>query len=97
MKHSELWSSGAPELRAPEPEPYNHVPSGDSGIDYESIEVPPSPDEPGAGETRERALDAELGMAFGLLEKKPETGLKEPMAVPRREDRREVEEANQEI
>ena len=46
-------------------EPTHQAPSGDAGVDHESREVPPSPDEPGLGETRQVPQGPPGGFDYG--------------------------------
>ena len=70
----------------------------------ESGEVPFPIDEPGGGETHgfegsipEARVSVEPGMDIDIVEENVDTGLKELMAVLRRDERLEIEEANREI
>ena len=90
-------------------EPVHQAPSGDAGVDFESREVPPSPDEPGIGETREMRSEDEPyavplcpdgqeipGMEVDLVEE-TDNDLKAIMAVMRRDEKAEIQEANAEM
>ena len=74
-------------------------------MDDESREVPPSPDEPGGGETREYGGEAfvaeppahEDSMDVNVVEDKPETELNNLMALLHRDEKVQVESANREI
>ena len=87
------------------PIPIDETPSSD-----ESIEVPPPADEPGLGETHdveglanehyelaqpEPRMDG--GMDIDMIDEKPETDLKELLAVMHRDEKDEIFEANAEI